>query len=96
MDKLEQAMQSADFWTELSCTSFGKIVLHGKNMNEDAGEDAYYEISNEVNSDGDFAIHFFKSYERMKEWLNNWQGECFYDYLVELYEKELQHDNSIA
>lgn len=37
MDKLEQAMQSADFWTELSCTSFGKIVLHGKNMNEDAG-----------------------------------------------------------
>lgn len=80
----------------MSCTSFGKIVLHGKNMNEDAGEDAYYEVSNEVNSDGDFAIHFFKSYERMKEWLNNWQGECFYDYLVELYEKELQHDNSIA
>jgi hypothetical protein len=82
------------FWVELSCTSFGKIVLHGKNPNDDAGEDAYYEVSNEVNADGDFAIHFFKSYERMKEWLNNWQGECFYDYLVELYEKELQRNDS--
>jgi hypothetical protein len=30
----------------------------------------------------------------MKEWLNNWQGECFYDYLVELYEKELQRNDS--
>lgn len=33
MDKLEQAMQSEDFWIELADTSFGKVVLHGKNTN---------------------------------------------------------------
>lgn len=30
MDKLEQAMQSEDFWVELADTSFGEVVLHGK------------------------------------------------------------------
>lgn len=30
MDKLEQAMQSEDFWIELADTSFGKVILHGK------------------------------------------------------------------
>lgn len=33
MDKLEQAMQSEDFWVELADTSFGTVVLHGKNTN---------------------------------------------------------------
>lgn len=33
MDKLEQAMQSEDFWIELADTSFGKVILHGKNTN---------------------------------------------------------------
>ena len=33
MDKLKQAMQSEDFWIELADTSFGKIILHGKNTN---------------------------------------------------------------
>ena len=83
MDILEQAMQSSDFWIELADTSFGKIVLHGKNANTLADE--YYEVSSEINTDGDFAITFFKSYERMKKWLEEWQGEGFYDYLVELY-----------
>lgn len=30
MDKLEQAMQSEEFWVELADTSFGKVILHGK------------------------------------------------------------------
>lgn len=29
MGKLEQAMQSEDFWIELADTSFGKVILHG-------------------------------------------------------------------
>lgn len=87
MDKLEQAMQSESFWVELSDTSFGKVVLHGKNADDD---NEYYEVSSEINTDGDFAITFFKTYERMKEWFNEWQGERFYDYLVEVYENQLE------
>lgn len=87
VDKLEQAMQSADFWVELADTSFGKVVLHGKNADRDTGE--YYEVSSEINKDGDFAITFFKTYNKMKKWFNDWQGEGFYEYLVELYEKQL-------
>lgn len=87
VDKLEQAMQSADFWVELADTSFGKVVLHGKNADRDTGE--YYEVSSEINTDGDFAITFFKTYNKMKKWFNDWQGEGFYEYLVELYEKQL-------
>lgn len=34
-------------------------------------------------------ITFFKIYEKMKKWLDDWQGEGFYNYLVELYEKQL-------
>ena len=86
MDKLEQAMQSEDFWIELADTSFGKVVLHSKNTNDIT---EYYEVSNEINTDGDFAITFFKTYEKMKKWFDNWQGEGFYNYLVELYEKQL-------
>lgn len=37
MDKLEQAMQSEDFWVEIADTSFGQVVLHGKNTNSTAG-----------------------------------------------------------
>lgn len=92
MDKLEQAMQSEDFWIELADTSFGKIVLHGKDTNKIAYNE-YYEVSSEINTDGDFAITFFKTYERMKKWLDDWQGEGFYNYLVELYEKQLNAEN---
>ena len=81
MDKLEQAMQSEKFWCELADTSFGKIILHG-------WDNISYEISMSISDDDeDFAMLFFHSYERLKEWLNKWQGEGFYDYLVELYEK---------
>lgn len=47
-------------------------------------------MSSEINIDGDFAIIFFKSYEKMKTWLDEWKGEGFYNFLVELYEKELE------
>ncbi len=30
----------------------------------------------------------FKTYEKMKKWFDDWQGEGFYNYLVELYEKQ--------
>lgn len=86
-DKLEQAMQSEDFWIELEDISFGKVILHGKNADLDIGK--YYEVSSEINTDGDFAITFFKTYDKMKKWFNDWQGEGFYEYLVELYEKQL-------
>ena len=46
-------------------------------------------MSSEINTDGDFAITFFKTYEKMKKWFDDWQGEGFYNYLVELYEKQL-------
>ena len=49
-------------------------------------------MSGKINTDGDFAITFFKSYERMKVWFDEWQGEGFYKYLVELYEKELEKE----
>ena len=88
MDKLEQAMQSEDFWVELADTSFGTVVLHGKNVNSTANNE-YYEVSSEINTDGDFAITFFKTYEKMKKWFDEWQGEGFYNYLTELYEKQL-------
>ena len=77
MDKLEQAMQSEDFWVELADTSFGTVVLHGKNTNSTA-DNEYYEVSSEINTD-----------EKMKKWLEEWQGEGFYNYLVKLYEKQL-------
>lgn len=83
MDKLEQAMQNESFWIELSDTSFGKVVLHGKS-------EEYYEVSSEINTDGDFAITFFKTYERMKEWFDEWLGEGFYNYLAKLYEEQLE------
>lgn len=89
MDKLEQAMQSEDFWIELADASFGEVVLHGKNNNSTASNE-YYEVSSEINTDGDFAITFFKSYEKLKTWFDEWQGEGFYNFLVELYEKELE------
>ena len=79
MDKLEQAMQSEDFWVELADTSFGKVILHGKNTNS-IGYNEYYEVSSEINTDGD---------EKMKKWFDDWQGEGFYNYLVKLYEKQL-------
>ena len=40
MDKLEQAMQSEDFWIEFADTSFGKVILHGKNTNSIANKKA--------------------------------------------------------
>lgn len=86
MDKLEQAMQSEDFFVELEDTSFGKVILHGKNE-KDIGE--YFEVSSEINTDGDFAITFFKTYDKMKKWFDEWQGDGFYNFLVELYEKKL-------
>lgn len=88
MDKLEQAMQSEEFWVELADTSFGKVILHGKNTNS-IGYNEYYEVSSEINTDGDFAITFFRTYEKMKKWFDDWQGEGFYNYLVKLYEKQL-------
>lgn len=88
MDKLEQAMQSEDFWVELADASFGQVVLHGKNTNSTA-DNEYYEVSSEINTDGDFAITFFKTYDKMKKWFDDWKGEGFYDHLVELYEKQL-------
>lgn len=94
MDKLEQAMQSEDFWIELADTSFGQVVLHGKNTNSIA-DNEYYEVSSEINTDGDFAITFFKTYEKMKKWFDEWQGDGFYNYLVELYEKQLNQKNGI-
>lgn len=57
MDKLEQAMQSEDFWVELADTSFGKVILHGKNTNS-IGYNEYYEVSSEINTDGDFCYYF--------------------------------------
>lgn len=77
-----------DEWMELADTSFGTVVLHGKNTNSSA-DNEYYEVSSEINTDGDFAITFFKTYEKMKKWFDEWQGEGFYNYLVELYEKQL-------
>ena len=85
MDKLEQAMQSKDCWIELADTSFGKLILHGKDFTADA---EYYEMSTEIGDNGDWAILFFKNYDGLKKWLNKWQGYGFYDYLVELYEKQ--------
>ena len=49
MDKLEQAMQSEDFWVELADTSFGEVVLHGKNTNS-IGYNEYYEVSSEIDT----------------------------------------------
>ena len=49
MDKLEQAMQSEDFWVELADTSFGEVVLHGKNTNSIA-DNEYYEVSSEIDT----------------------------------------------
>lgn len=92
MDKLEQAMQNENFWIELTDASFGKVVLRGKNANTIAGNE-YYEISSKDNTDGDFAITLFKTYEKVKTWFDEWQGEGFYDYLVELYEKQLNQRN---
>lgn len=89
MDKLEQAMQSENFWIEFAHPSFGQVVLHGKDNNSIAHNE-YYEVSSKINIDGDFAIIFFKSYEKMKTWLDEWKGEGFYNFLVELYEKELE------
>lgn len=88
MDKLELAMQSEDFWIELSDPSFGTVVLHGKNAKSIA-DNEYFEVSSEINTDGDFAITFFKDYNRMKKWFDEWQGKGFYTFLVELYEKQL-------
>lgn len=88
MDKLEQAMQSEDFCIELADASFGEIVLHGKNNNSTANNE-YYEVSSEIDTDGDFAITFFKTYEKMKKWFDDRYGKGFYTYLVELYEKQL-------
>lgn len=68
-------------------TTSSKVILHGKNTNSIA-DNEYYEVSSEINTDGDFAITFFKTYEKMKKWFDNWQGEGFYNYLVELYEKQ--------
>ena len=79
---------SREFCVEINNTSFGKVVLHGKNTNSIV-DNEYYEVSSEINTDGDFAITFFKTYEKMKKWFNDWQGEGFYNYLVELYEKQL-------
>lgn len=87
MDKLEKAMQNDSFWVELSDTSFGQIVFHGKDYSTDA---EYYEISTEISNDGDWAMLFFKTYDGLKKWLNKWQGDGFYDYLVELYEKNIK------
>lgn len=79
---------SRELGVEINNTSFGKVVLHGKNTNSIV-DNEYYEVSSEINTDGDFAITFFKTYEKMKKWFNDWQGEGFYNYLVELYEKQL-------
>lgn len=35
MDKLEQAMQSEDFWVELADTSFGEAILAELQWNND-------------------------------------------------------------
>ena len=88
MDKLEQAMQSEDFWVELADESFGSIMLFGKCANP-VTDIKYYEVAGENITEGDFGVMFFKSYEKMKKWLDDWQGEGFYNYLVELYEKHL-------
>lgn len=88
IDKLEEAMQNEDFWVELN-TYLGTIILHGKNTNSIA-DNEYYEVSSEINTDGDFAITFFKTYEKMKRWFDEWQGEGFYNYLAELYEEQLK------
>lgn len=89
VDKLELAMQSEDFWIELSDPSFGKIIMHGKNT-ESIADHEYFEVSSEINTAGDFAITFFKEYNSMKKWFAEWQGEGFYDFLSELYEKQLE------
>lgn len=88
MDRLERAMQDESFWVGLADASFGKVVLHGKNTDGIGNGNAYYEISREVNADGDFCITYFQTYERLKDWLHEWQGDGFYDFLLELYEKE--------
>lgn len=61
----------------------GKIIIVLQAM-------SIMKCSSEINTDGDFAITFFKSYEKMKIWFDEWQGEGFYNFLVELYEKELE------
>lgn len=53
-------MQSEKFWIELADTSFGKVVLHGKNNNNSIADNEYYEVSGKINTDGDFAITFFQ------------------------------------
>lgn len=92
MDKLEQAMQSEKFWIELADTSFGKVVRMEKIIIIVLQTMSITKCQARINTDGDFAITFFKSYERMKVWLDEWQGEGFYKYLVKLYEKELEKE----
>lgn len=89
MDKLEQAMQNKDFEVELTDESFGSITLSGRCTNP-VTDIEYYEVAGEDITDGDFAVMFFKSYEKMKKWFDEWKGEGFYDYLVDLYEKMKQ------
>lgn len=86
IDKLEQAMQNEAFCTVLSDESFGEITLRGKRVSP-LVNDMGYEVMYEINSDGDCSIIAFKNYDRMKAWLDNWRGEGFYDWLVELYKK---------
>lgn len=73
---------------ELSTRYDERYIVISRDTNSIACNE-YYEVSREINTDGDFAIIFFKTYEKMKKWFDDWQGEGFYNYLVELYEKQL-------
>lgn len=82
MSEFEKAMNRDDFlfsFDTVDCLNF-----------EGKDENGYYSIAQKQNDLGDFAVFFFKDYERMKIWLCEWYGESFYEYLVGLYDEYLK------
>ena len=83
MDRFEEAMNRNDF-----AIAFDGIIddlsFEGKD------ENGYYAVAQKQNDEGDFAVFFFKDFERLKKWISEWYGELYYDYLVSLYLKHLE------
>ena len=80
MSEFEKAMNRNDF--AYSFDTVDDLSFEGKD------EKGYYIVAQKQNEEGDFAVFFFKSYERLKKWIFEWYGESFYDYLVQLYDEE--------
>lgn len=82
MDKFEEAMNRSDFAFSFE-GHMDDLSFEGKDKN------GYYTVAQKQNDEGDFAVFFFKDYERLKQWISKWYGESYYDYLVALYDEEL-------